>query len=150
MYSYFLSSDLLERVKGADLLLADGTFICGAILAEYFSIPRVDVAMWSFCDPMFSYLYNIPNPVSYVPQMDTGFSSKMTFLQRTLNTILGLIIIPLSQIMIKLSAPAFDTNKIGHGKTLQEIIGQAQLVLVPTDFALEWARPVLPSECISA
>ena len=43
LYSYFLSSDLLERVKGADLLLADGTFICGAILAEYFSIPRVEI-----------------------------------------------------------------------------------------------------------
>ena len=105
------------------------------------------MGLWSFADPAHSSLYNIPNPVSYNPQEGTGFSPQMTFLQRVRNTMSFVVKNIMYGVLVHYKfSPIAEKYQIGQGKTVAQMVGEAELFLVPVDFALEWPRPLLPSK----
>ena len=54
------------------------------MLGERFDIPRVEILPLPLT-AMFSFSNLVPMPVSYVPQLFTGFSDKMNFKERVVN-----------------------------------------------------------------
>ncbi|KAJ7387986.1 hypothetical protein OS493_040590, partial [Desmophyllum pertusum] len=83
--SFLNSADVLKELKDFDLIVYDSLAVCPATLfGERHNIPRVESIPLPPNAP-FAFNHMIPMPVSYVPQLFTGLSDKMTFLERVVN-----------------------------------------------------------------
>ena len=90
-------------------------------------------------------MYNIPQPVSYIPQGLSTYTPKMSFIQRVVNTLSYLAL----QVFTKVYyLPPFERlrskYKICPEKGLEELAGKAEMVLCQADSALEYSQPFLP------
>ncbi|KAL9957658.1 hypothetical protein ACROYT_G034581 [Oculina patagonica] len=137
------STEILNELKGFDLLIYENVDLCAVLIGELLDIPRVEV-MPSPSNPA-ALKHMIPMPVSYVPQHLTGFSDKMTFVERTIN--LGMYVWmrlfwhfalyrPMNALKIKYN--------IKPERSFQEAAADVELVIFRADFALEYAQPLLP------
>ncbi|KAL9957670.1 hypothetical protein ACROYT_G034594 [Oculina patagonica] len=154
--SFLNSTELQEELKGFDLIVYDSLAVCPAVMyGERFGIPRVEIVL----HPNYPFAFNhmVPMPVSYVPQAFTGFSDKMTFMERVVN--LGAYLEGVLNV-----AACFGTNlfnnivynrpvnpdalkakyNITPERSFQEAVADAELVIFTADFALEYAQPLLP------
>lgn len=139
------STQLLQELKGFDLMVFDGLLaICGALVAERLDIPRVETFAAA---PTVALAANrmIPLPVSYVPQLVTGFSDKMTFMERVINLAAyfgGKLFMkllfdrPLNALKLKYN--------IKPERSFQQALDDTELMLIGADFALEYPQPLLP------
>ena len=138
------STELLEGLKDFDLIVNDGLTFCGALVSERLDIPRVDILAIPPNSP-YSFNYMIPMPVSYVPQMFTGFSDKMTFVERAIN--LGAYL-GVKLFMDTVFNRPMDALKVKYNikpeRSFQEAVADAELSIITSDFALEYAQPLLP------
>ncbi|KAL9957663.1 hypothetical protein ACROYT_G034586 [Oculina patagonica] len=138
------STDILEELKVFDLIVHDSVAFCGALLGDLLDIPRVEILPLPPNAP-FALNHMIPMPVSYVPQAFTGFSDKMTFLQRTMN--LGAYL-SVKLLMHFIHGRAMNALKVKYNikpeRSFQEAVADAELVISTSDFALEYAQPLLP------
>ena len=84
-------------------------------------------------------------PISYVPQLFTGFSDKMDFMERVVNLgayLAGNLLVhiafyrPMNALKVKYN--------INPERTLQQAVGDAELLISTADFALEYVQPLLP------
>ena len=137
------NTDIRKELRGFDLILYD-TDVCAALVGELLGIPRVEIVTNAPNMP-FGFPHMIPMPVSYVPQLFTGFTDKMTFLERLLNlgAYLG------SQLfMLLVFARPMNALKVKHNikpeRSFQEAVGDAEMVIITADFALEYPQPLLP------
>ena len=87
-----------------------------------------------------------PMPVSYVPQLSKpDFTAKMTFIQRVLNLAAYFV----GKLALSIVTDRTMNNlKIEYNvkpeRSFQEAAGDAELVLITADFALEYPLPLLP------
>ena len=138
------STEVLNQLKGFDLLIYDSLAFCGVLVGEHLDIPRVEILPGPPNTP-FGFNHMTPMPVSYVPQLLTGFTDKMTFVERVIN--LGVYLV------MKFSVPfanhrRMDALKVKYDikpeRSFQEAAGDVELVIITADFALEYAQPLLP------
>ena len=138
------STDLLDDLKGCDLIVHDSVAACPVLVAEFLGIKRVEVLPGSPNYPFVLY-HMVPMPVSYVPQSFPGFSDKMTFLQRVVN--LGMYVFA-SRIFMASLAETMNSIKFKYNikpeRSFQEAAGDAELLIITADFALEYPQPLLP------
>ena len=139
------STEVLEGLKDFDLIVNDGLTFCGALVGEGLDIPRVDILTIPPNSP-YSFDNMIPMPVSYVPQLFTGFTDKMTFWERVVN--LGAYLgVKLFKDVASVNQP-MDALKVKYNirpdRSFQEAVADAELVIITADFALEYAQPLLP------
>ena len=81
------SIKMLEEVKDFDLLVYDSPMgMCAPLVAELLGIPRVEILMSAPNTP-FSFNHMIPMPFSYVPSHLSGFTDRMTFMERSINLV---------------------------------------------------------------
>ena len=139
------NTEVFKELQGFDLLVYDFTAFGAVLLGEHFGIPRVEIMPFTPNYPFASYFHAIPTPVSYVPQPMTGFSDKMTFVERAINfaAYLGANIFmkflyerPLNALKVKYN--------IKPGRSILQAIGDTELVIIIADFALEYPQPLLP------
>ena len=142
--------DIISALSGADLVFSDNKFAaCGPLLQEILRAPRrVDFASWSLNELSLTEPYGVSWPLSYIPLWRFVTSNtKMTFLQRTGNVLAYVVSKVLVYVIIDRRN---DMLKKKHGirsdVSAKQLIGEADLVLLPVDFALEWARPLPPGE----
>ncbi|KAL9957654.1 hypothetical protein ACROYT_G034577 [Oculina patagonica] len=137
------SAEVLKELKGFDLLIYDSLAFCGVLLGELLDIPRVEFLYAPPNTPLLNYM--IPMPTSYVPQLLTGFTDKMTFMERAIN--LGTYIAMKLGVHFAHNRP-MNALKVKYNikpdKSFQEAVGDAELVIITADFALEYAQPLLP------
>ncbi len=137
------STEILNELKGFDLLIYENLDLCAVLIGELLDIPRVEV-MPSPSNPAAP-KHMIPMPISYVPQQFTGFTDKMTFVERALN--LGAYIGAKIFLHFALNWP-MDALKIKYNikpeRSFQEAAAAVELVIFRADFALEYAQPLLP------
>ena len=138
------STEILKELKGFDLLIYDSLAFCAVLLGEHLDIPRVEILPAPPNVP-FAFNHMMPMPVSYVPQLLTGFTDKMTFMERVIN--FGLYVGMQFFIHFANNRP-MDALKAKYNikpeRSYREASGDVELVIITADFALEYAQPLLP------
>ena len=138
------STEVFNKLKGFDLIVHDGLAFCGVLISEKLDIPRVQILLAPPNSPR-GFLHMIPMPISYVPQLFTGFTDRMTFMERVIN--LGGYLGGLAMIHLAFGRP-MNALKVKYDikpeRSFQEAVGRAEMVIITADFALEFPQPLLP------
>ena len=83
----FSNQKLMQKLKDGnfDLVFAHSIFTCSIVIAQYLNVQYVTVFM---AIPPSAFIRQHGSPVNpaYSPELFTGFSDRMSFLQRVLNT----------------------------------------------------------------
>uniref|UniRef100_A0A3B5KJ39 glucuronosyltransferase n=1 Tax=Takifugu rubripes TaxID=31033 RepID=A0A3B5KJ39_TAKRU len=85
-----------------------------------------------------------PSPPSYVPRFFTGYTDKMNFKERTINTMVAL----LEPLMCKLLFWQFDYIShqfLGEEVGIAEVLSESAVWLLRIDMTLELPRPLMPN-----
>ncbi|NWV70869.1 UD11 glucuronosyltransferase, partial [Malurus elegans] len=133
----------LEESK-FDAVLTDPVLPCGAILAEYLSLPSVYFLQQIPCGLEYQ-ATQCPNPPSYVPRV--GFSSSsdhMAFPERVKNFLISLSE-PLFCHLFYSNYQSLASEFLQRDVTMQELFSRASVLLMRYDFVFEYPRPVMPN-----
>ena len=139
------SSEVLVELKDFDLLVYETPMgMCGPLVGELLGIPRVEILI-SSPNTQFGFDHMFSMPVSYVPLNMLGFSDDMTFMERVINLVSYLSCKPLFDVVF---GTILNSLKVKYNvkpeRSYQEALGDAELVLIAADFALEYPQPLLP------
>lgn len=138
------STDLLDNLRGFDLIVHDSVSACPVLVAEFLNIQRVEVLPGSPNQPFVLY-HMVPMPLSYIPHSFPGFSDQMTFVQRVVN--FGMSIFESRIFMGSLAETMNDVKfkyNIKPERSFQRAVSDAELLIISADFALEYPQPLLP------
>ena len=138
------SENILKELKGFNLIIHDSTALCGALIGELLDIPRVEILPLP-PNAHFGITHMIPMPVSYVPQQLLGFSDEMTFMERVMN-LGGYLGLQLGTYLVReriLNALKVKYN-IKPERSIRETVGDAEMLIITADFAVEYPQPLLP------
>ncbi|XP_043549149.1 UDP-glucuronosyltransferase 1A1-like [Chiloscyllium plagiosum] len=141
LYNKELMQELVERKF--DALLTDPFIPCGAIIAEYLSLPTINLLRGLPCG-LDSSATQCPRPLSYVPRIFTGNTDRMTFLQRTKNVLVGLMD-PLLCWFIYSPFEELAQRFLQRDLTLVQLLSNASIWLMRYDFTFESPRPLMPN-----
>lgn len=139
------SSDTLREFKSFDLIVFGSTGPCGVLVSQLLGIPSVTIVIGPPNQAISTTYHMVPLPLSYVPIRETGFPSKMTFVQRVVNSgIYSVTRVILDLFFVR----SFDALKakfnIKPERSFEEGLGDTELVIFVVDFALEVPQPLLP------
>ncbi|XP_066543749.1 UDP-glucuronosyltransferase 1-6 isoform X1 [Amia ocellicauda] len=143
--SMLFNQDLMRELKEQefDAVLTDPVFPCGAILAEYLSIPSIYMLRGIPCSLDFR-VTQCPSPPSFVPRLLTRNTDHMTFPQHCLNFLTSL----LEPLLCKFFFFKFDNTAsalLQRDVTVAEIMSRASVWLMRIDFAFDFPRPLMPN-----
>ncbi|XP_013390324.1 UDP-glucuronosyltransferase 2C1 [Lingula anatina] len=137
---------LLKSLRDAkfDLYLFDWIEACTKILVDYFNVPSIMYSNYGLTNswPVFG----TPSPYAFVPDIGTGFSDKMSFKERLINTIVSilgeLIVDPTRhlQVLRDRHFPDFPWgNDVGRGFDRVSLVISAN-----THYGFDYPRPLMP------
>ncbi|XP_033847604.1 UDP-glucuronosyltransferase 2C1-like [Periophthalmus magnuspinnatus] len=131
------------RASNFDLMLTDPCWGGGVILGKYLNLPLVYNVRWLITgDAHFALA---PSPISYIPITGTGFTDKMTFLQRVKNVILHVITqMQYSLVVAKTYQPLCE-KYFGPSINFNNLVVDADIWLMRADFVFEFPRPTMPN-----
>ncbi|XP_030187209.1 UDP-glucuronosyltransferase 3A1-like [Lynx canadensis] len=137
-------SDIMDSLKNEnfDLVFVEAFDFCSFLIAEKLVKPFVSILP----SPFGSVDLGLPNPVSYVPVFHSLLTDRMDFWGRVRNFLMFLDFF-LRQWRIQ---STFDNTIKEHfpedsRPVLSHLLRKAELWFVNSDFALEFARPLLPN-----
>ena len=139
------STDVFKELQGFDLLVYDTVAFGAILLGEHLGIPRVEIMPLPPNNLFASYFHARPTPISYVSEIMTGFSDKMTFVERTINfgVYFGLNVFVNFAFERPLNALKVKYN-IKPERSFLQAAQDTELVIILADFALEYPQPLLP------
>ncbi|XP_059724235.1 UDP-glucuronosyltransferase 1A1-like isoform X2 [Haemorhous mexicanus] len=132
----------LEESK-FDAVLTDPVLPCGAILAEYLSLPSVYFLQQIPCGLEYQ-ATQCPNPPSYVPRVFTDLTDHMTFLQRVKNMLYDLPNFFLCDVVFQPYAE-LASEFLKQEVTVPDLLRQASIWLMKLDFVLHFPKPLMPN-----
>ena len=132
----------LEESK-FDALLTDPVLSCGAILAEYLSIPSVYFMRLIPCG-FDSDATQCPSPPSYIPRAFTDLTDHMNFLQRVKNVIFDTSNLFLCDFIFK-PYEKLASEFLQQDVTVIDLLRKASVWLLRYDFVLDYPRPLMPN-----
>uniref|UniRef100_A0A3Q4BPM5 UDP-glucuronosyltransferase n=1 Tax=Mola mola TaxID=94237 RepID=A0A3Q4BPM5_MOLML len=88
LFNATLISHLAEQVSGFDAVLTDPMVPTGTLMARKLGLPSINLLRGIPC-LMDMKAAGCPSPPSYVPRFFTGFTDKMNFMERTINTLVS-------------------------------------------------------------
>ncbi|NXC40089.1 UD11 glucuronosyltransferase, partial [Penelope pileata] len=143
--SLLYNKELMKFIEESnfDAVFTDPMTPCGQIVALHFSIPSVFFLRGVPC-AIDIYAAQGPNPPSYVPQLLSLNTDRMTFLQRVKNVLIsfseyftcGIIFSPFE----RLASDFFQKPM-----TLPQLLSHGSVWLKRIDFVFEYPMPVMPS-----
>jgi len=111
----------MDEVKCANLVIGDGIYLCSSLIADKFSLPHVTVLESSLTAATATVPYNVAELPSYIPQISSGMTDNMSFLQRAANTLRWLVNRNIFPHMFRSSfSEVKKKHKITPEKTLEE------------------------------
>ncbi|KAL0039373.1 hypothetical protein WJX79_005388 [Trebouxia sp. C0005] len=136
----------LQKLLDADydVLLRDALYWPAALLDDVLGIPSIDVLSAAPFQPMFGYYTANPNPVAYLPQLGSGLTPDMSFLQRCQNYLQKVLI---EQIPMRLNAGKqrqFMRESGLRVRTYEQGYSTSVAAIFAADWALEYPHPVSP------
>ncbi|XP_005062057.1 PREDICTED: UDP-glucuronosyltransferase 1-1 isoform X3 [Ficedula albicollis] len=132
----------LEETK-FDAVFTDPFLPCGAILAEYLSLPSVYFLQQVPCGLEFQ-ATQCPNPPSYVPRVFTDLTDHMTFLQRVKNLLYEIPNFFLCDVVFQPYAE-LASEFLKREVTVPDLLRQASIWLMKLDFVLHFPKPLMPN-----
>ena len=153
MLSYFYCCDAvlgnpesINEIKSSDAVIGDAMYLCSSLIADKFSLPHVTVVMGPLSVITTILPYGFADLPSYIPQVFSGMTDRMDFLQRAENTLRWFLDSTTFPYKIsKVYATLKEKHNITPEKTLQQTFQKVDLVLVQTE-AFDYPRPYLPSK----
>ncbi|XP_061235181.1 UDP-glucuronosyltransferase 1A9-like isoform X4 [Neopsephotus bourkii] len=141
----FSNKELLQYVNQSrfDALLTDPIFMCGPLLAHYFSLPYVFFMRGFPCNLHYD-APRCPSPLSYVPRLFTFNSDQMTFFQRVENALIYLLEPAYCNGFYE-TALKFASEVLQRDVSLIDFVDSASIWLLRFDFVFEYVRPVMPN-----
>ncbi|XP_034855036.1 UDP-glucuronosyltransferase 3A1-like isoform X1 [Mirounga leonina] len=142
--SDLLRSDIMDSLKNEnfDLVFVEAFDFCSFLVAEKLGKPFVSILP----TPFGSVDLGQPNPVSYVPVFNSLLTDHMDFWGRVKNF---LMLFDFSMKQWRIQSTFDSTIKEhfpeGSRPVLSHLLKKAELWFVNSDFALEFARPLLPN-----
>ncbi|XP_051854351.1 UDP-glucuronosyltransferase 1-2-like isoform X5 [Antechinus flavipes] len=125
-----------------DAVLTDPVIPCGAILAQYLSIPAVYFMRGVPCG-LDTESNQCPDPASYIPRFATENPDRMTFLQRVKN-----VLYPLPQSVVcyfyKQPFESLASELLQRDLSMADILSHGSVWLIRTDFVMDYPKPVMP------
>ncbi|XP_036062820.1 UDP-glucuronosyltransferase 3A2-like [Onychomys torridus] len=152
IYEYFvdLCSHLLSRKdimdslrnKNFDLLFLDATDPCVFLIAE-----KLGKQFVAFLPTHFSIIdYGIPHPLSFVPGFGSSLTDQMYFWARVKNFLMSLdSSVKQREILSQYDSIIQEHFAEGSRPILSHLPQKAELWFVNSDFALDFAHPMLPN-----
>ncbi|XP_067286928.1 UDP-glucuronosyltransferase 1A1-like isoform X1 [Pseudorasbora parva] len=139
------NKELIEflREQNFDAVLTDPSLPMGPILAYNLSVPAVYMSRRLPCGRDAAATAR-PGPLSYVPRYYTLNSDRMSFGQRVLNVIVGMLE-PLMCKVLYWSFREVISNFLQRDVSLTEIFSTAAVWLMRYDFTLELPKPLMPN-----
>uniref|UniRef100_A0A8B9NUK1 glucuronosyltransferase n=1 Tax=Apteryx owenii TaxID=8824 RepID=A0A8B9NUK1_APTOW len=141
----FRNRELMQYLNQSDFdaLLTDPISLCGAIVANYFSLPFIFFMRGFPCGLHYT-ATQCPNPLSYVPRLFTFNSDRMTFFQRVENALVALLELGYCNGFYA-EAMKFSSEVLQRDVSLLDLLTSASIWLLRFDYVLEYVRPVMPN-----
>lgn len=139
------NKDLMRHLNASafDVVLTDPVYPCGAVLAQYLSLPAVFFLRAFPCDLEFEST-QCPNPSSYIPRLLTRNSDHMTFLQRVKNMLYPLALMYGCHISLSPYA-RLASALLQREVSLVDLYSYASVWLFRGDFVFDYPRPIMPN-----
>ncbi|XP_011385749.1 UDP-glucuronosyltransferase 1-3-like isoform X1 [Pteropus vampyrus] len=139
------NKDLIGHLNASafDVVLTDPVYPCGAVLAQYLSVPAVFFLNFLPCDLDYE-ATQCPNPSSYIPTLFTRNSDHMTFLQRVKNMIYPVSMKYICDITFS-PYSRLASELLQRQVSLVDIFSYASMWLFRGDFVLNYPRPIMPN-----
>lgn len=130
-----------KELSEFDLMFRDTPPECGAIVSEILGIPRIDIR-----PGMTMRLYKDMSLVSYIPDIFSANSDRMSFVERVVN----LFSHTLTWVTIRQYYAQFDELRKEFGvheeRSFVDSLNNADIVIIMGHFALEYPQPILPGK----
>nr|ADC91921.1 UDP glucuronosyltransferase 1 family polypeptide a3 isoform 1 [Danio rerio] len=126
-----------------DALLTDPFLPCGSVIADYFSMPAVYFLRGIPCR-LDEAAAQCPSPPSFIPRFFTGYTDKMTFSQRMINTFMTVF----EKYLCHQLFASFDelaTRYLKKDTSYAELLGHGAVWLLRYDFSFEYPKPQMPN-----
>ncbi|XP_051877188.1 UDP-glucuronosyltransferase 1A1-like isoform X2 [Pristis pectinata] len=142
---FLFNAELMQELaeEKFDALLTDPFSPCGTIVAEYLSLPTVNLLRGIYCGLEYS-ATKCPRPLSFVPRVLTGNTDRMNFLQRTTNVMASFLDLWLCHFLYS-SFEELATRFLQRDVSLVQLLSQSSIWLLRYDFILEYPRPLMPN-----
>lgn len=122
------------RAYSPTLVLGDFAFLASTALSQVFAIPHVALSCAPLADPVHSNLLKLPNSLLSIPQ----FGSNLTLPMSAFDKLSNLLTWAKNRVFFKIIVgKVMEPTLRAHG--LSKLV-VPQLVIVNTDFLLEWPR----------
>ncbi|KAM8838691.1 UDP-glucuronosyltransferase 1A1-like [Synchiropus picturatus] len=143
--SLLYNSSLISHLalQEFDAVLTDPIVPTGPLLARKLGLPTVNLVRAIPCalDVKSS---GCPAPPSYVPRFATGYTDRMNFKERVINTLVAAVEPLLCRLFFwhfENIAAQFLGEKVG----IAEVLTESDIWLLRLDFTLEFPRPLMPN-----
>ncbi|XP_074526939.1 UDP-glucuronosyltransferase 2B33-like [Halichoeres trimaculatus] len=145
MQEIFENSKLMQSFREAeyDVVLTDPCFGGGILLAHKLGLPLVLNVRWTVFEDGLQTI--APSPLSYVPIAGSQLSDKMNFWQRVQNVLYCLMSLYPKAMVKQLYYTPFVQRYFGPDVHYDELVQEADIWLMRTDFTFDFPRPTMPN-----
>ncbi|XP_056610193.1 UDP-glucuronosyltransferase 1A5-like isoform X5 [Triplophysa dalaica] len=143
--SLLFNEDLMKKLKdyNFDAILTDPFEPVGVIVGEHLSVPAIYMQINHPCG-VDTLATQCPTPASYVPQIFTQFTDRMSLWQRSVNAVRSLLQ-PMTCRYLFTHADEIASRVLQRKTSVVNIMTRAALWFMRFDFATEFPRPLMPN-----
>ncbi|XP_030608351.1 UDP-glucuronosyltransferase 1-1-like [Archocentrus centrarchus] len=129
--------------QGFDAVLTDPMVPTGSLIARKLGLPSVNLLRGIPCS-LDMKSAGCPSPPSYVPRFFTGYTDKMNFKERVINTLVALVE-PLFCRLLYWRFNGITQEFLGENVGVAEVLSDSDIWLIRSDFVLDFPRPLVPN-----
>ncbi|XP_026231305.1 UDP-glucuronosyltransferase-like [Anabas testudineus] len=143
--SLLFNTSLISHLaqQGFDAVLTDPMVPVGSLVAHKLGLPTINLLRGIPCS-LDMKAAGCPSPPSYVPRFFTGYTDKMNFKERVVNTVVAW----LEPLLCRLLYWHFDQiayQFLGEEVSVAQVLSESDIWLMRFDFTLDFPRPLMPN-----
>ncbi|XP_041848035.1 UDP-glucuronosyltransferase 1A1-like [Melanotaenia boesemani] len=140
-----LNTSLISHLaqQNFDAVLTDPMIPTGSLIARKLGIPTINLLRGIPCG-LDMKAAGCPAPSSYVPRLFTGYTDRMNYKERIINTLVSLVEPLFCRVLLwqfDNIAYQFLEEEVG----IAEVLSESDIWLQRIDFTLEFPRPLMPN-----